>query len=58
MLRASVCVRLFACLFVTKCFYPIFQLTKERGKDFPGADKHEEWGAGLRFHTKPWVRAR
>ena len=24
----------------------------------PASDKHAPWGAGLRMHTKPWVRAR
>ncbi|WP_395239368.1 hypothetical protein, partial [Salmonella sp. s54412] len=34
------------------------ELKEERGKDCPGADKHEAWGASLVYHTKPWVRAR
>merc|ERR1711970_749810 len=23
-----------------------------------GAEEHEQWGGGLKMHTKPWVRAR
>jgi len=34
------------------------ELTEERGFDYPGSDKHDKWGSGLRMHTKPWVRAR
>jgi betaine-homocysteine S-methyltransferase len=34
------------------------ELEKERGKASEASDKHDKWGAGLRMHTKPWVRAR
>ena len=34
------------------------ELEKERGKSCEASDKHDGWGAGLRMHTKPWVRAR
>jgi betaine-homocysteine S-methyltransferase len=34
------------------------ELEKERGKVSEASDKHDKWGAGLRMHTKPWVRAR
>ena len=34
------------------------ELAKERGRECIGAEKHEVWGSSLRFHTKPWVRAR
>jgi len=34
------------------------ELTKERGKNPESSKKHEPWGAGLKMHTKPWVRAR
>jgi len=34
------------------------ELMNERGKSYPGSDKHDVWGGGLRMHTKPWVRAR
>lgn len=34
------------------------ELSKERGKLPAGSDKHDPWGAGLKMHTKPWVRAR
>jgi betaine-homocysteine S-methyltransferase len=34
------------------------ELEKERGKVAEASDKHDKWGAGLKMHTKPWVRAR
>nr|CAD7258602.1 unnamed protein product [Timema shepardi] len=34
------------------------ELTKERGKEAKGTEKHDLWGGGLTMHTKPWVRAR
>ena len=35
------------------------ELEKERGgKISEGCRKHDQWGLGLRMHTKPWVRAR
>lgn len=34
------------------------ELAKERGKLPISHEKHDLWGAGLRMHTKPWVRAR
>lgn len=34
------------------------ELQKERGFLPKGSDKHDNWGQGLRIHTKPWVRAR
>jgi len=34
------------------------ELEKERGKVCEASDKHDKWGAGLRMHTKPWIRAR
>lgn len=34
------------------------ELAKERGKLPAGSEKHDQWGGGLRMHTKPWVRAR
>lgn len=34
------------------------ELEKERGKSCEASDKHDKWGAGLKMHTKPWVRAR
>ena len=34
------------------------ELAKERGKLPVGSEKHDQWGAGLKMHTKPWVRAR
>ncbi|KAI8479601.1 hypothetical protein Bbelb_390450 [Branchiostoma belcheri] len=35
------------------------ELSKERGGFMPeGSQKHDQWGLGLRLHTKPWVRAR
>ena len=33
-------------------------LEKERVKSCEASNKHDRWGAGLRMHTKPWVRAR
>lgn len=34
------------------------ELAQERGKKPIASEKHDEWGLGLRMHTKPWVRAR
>ncbi|XP_020908218.1 betaine--homocysteine S-methyltransferase 1 [Exaiptasia diaphana] len=34
------------------------ELSKERGKLPTSSVKHGMWGAGLKLHTKPWVRAR
>lgn len=34
------------------------ELAKERGRLPKGSEKHDQWGLGLRMHTKPWVRAR
>lgn len=34
------------------------ELAPERGRLPPGSDKHDTWGAGLKMHTKPWVRTR
>jgi len=34
------------------------ELQKERGFLPKGSEKHDNWGQGLRIHTKPWVRAR
>jgi len=35
------------------------ELTAERGgRIAEGSEKHDMWGAGLKMHTKPWVRAR
>ncbi|UUT40559.1 hypothetical protein [carnivorous sponge associated iridovirus] len=34
------------------------ELEKERVKSCEASNKHDRWGAGLRMHTKPWVRAR
>ena len=35
------------------------ELIAERGGKIPdGCEKHDMWGAGLKMHTKPWVRAR
>lgn len=34
------------------------ELSEERGKLPKGSEKHDKWGAGLKMHTKPWVRAR
>lgn len=35
------------------------ELIAERGGRIPeGCEKHDMWGAGLKMHTKPWVRAR
>jgi len=34
------------------------ELEPERGCLPPASDKHEQWGSGLKMHTKPWVRAR
>jgi betaine-homocysteine S-methyltransferase len=35
------------------------ELAPERGGKLPaGSEKHEMWGAGLKMHTKPWVRTR
>ncbi|GIX73065.1 betaine--homocysteine S-methyltransferase 1 [Caerostris extrusa] len=34
------------------------ELAKERGKSPISSQKHDPWGAGLKMHTKPWVRAR
>lgn len=35
------------------------ELAPERGGRLPVAsEKHDPWGAGLKMHTKPWVRAR
>ena len=34
------------------------ELAKERGRLPAGSEKHDAWGAGLKMHTKPWVRAR
>uniref|UniRef100_A0A8C5EFL1 Betaine--homocysteine S-methyltransferase 1-like n=1 Tax=Gouania willdenowi TaxID=441366 RepID=A0A8C5EFL1_GOUWI len=34
------------------------ELTAERGFLPAGSDKHGLWGAELKMHTKPWVRAR
>lgn len=34
------------------------ELEKERGVSCAASNKHDKWGAGLRLHTKPWVRAR
>ena len=34
------------------------ELAKERKKLPEASEKHEQWGGGLRMHTKPWVRAR
>ncbi|XP_065837098.1 betaine--homocysteine S-methyltransferase 1-like [Oscarella lobularis] len=34
------------------------ELSKERGTNPPGSEKHGPWGEGLMQHTKPWVRAR
>ena len=34
------------------------ELAQERGKKPKASEKHDEWGGGLKMHTKPWVRAR
>jgi len=34
------------------------ELAEERGGLPPSSEKHSPWGAGLKMHTKPWVRAR
>jgi len=34
------------------------ELAAERGGLPAGSQKHDLWGAGLKMHTKPWVRAR
>jgi betaine-homocysteine S-methyltransferase len=34
------------------------ELENERGCVCEASAKHEQWGAGLLMHTKPWVRAR
>lgn len=34
------------------------ELAEERGALPEASKKHDMWGAGLRLHTKPWVRAR
>lgn len=34
------------------------ELGKERGCKPEASEKHDPWGAGLKMHTKPWVRAR
>jgi betaine-homocysteine S-methyltransferase len=34
------------------------ELAVERGCKPAGSEKHDMWGAGLKMHTKPWVRAR
>ena len=34
------------------------ELAKERGCLPDSSEKHDPWGAGLKMHTKPWVRAR
>jgi len=34
------------------------ELAVERGGLPASSEKHEPWGAGLKQHTKPWVRAR
>lgn len=34
------------------------ELEKERGRLPAGSEKHGLWGAELKMHTKPWVRAR
>jgi len=34
------------------------ELASERGHLPEGSDMHDMWGAGLKMHTKPWVRAR
>ncbi|XP_071965794.1 betaine--homocysteine S-methyltransferase 1-like [Antedon mediterranea] len=34
------------------------ELSKERGFLPVASEKHGLWGAGLKMHTKPWVRAR
>jgi len=34
------------------------ELAAERGCMPAGHEKHDLWGAGLKMHTKPWVRAR
>lgn len=34
------------------------ELQKERGFLPEGSKKHDNWGEGLRIHTKPWVRNR
>ncbi|XP_068247731.1 betaine--homocysteine S-methyltransferase 1-like [Palaemon carinicauda] len=34
------------------------ELTKERGRLPKASEKHDMWAAGLKMHTKPWVRSR
>jgi len=34
------------------------ELAPERGHLPPGSEKHDLWAAGLKMHTKPWVRQR
>ncbi|MCE2196889.1 hypothetical protein GQ599_10200, partial [Streptococcus thermophilus] len=34
------------------------ELAKERRGLPKASEKHELWAAGLKMHTKPWVRAR
>lgn len=34
------------------------ELQPQRGEFPAGTEKHDQWGKGLKLHTKPWVRAR
>lgn len=34
------------------------ELSPERGRLPPASEKHDLWAAGLKMHTKPWVRTR
>jgi len=34
------------------------ELAPERHRFPVASEKHDLWGAGLKMHTKPWVRAR